>query len=649
MKFTKVFKAVVALSLLAPGVVGAIEGTEAESGASELESIVVKDDQQPKTSALIRGDRVEQIQAEDIKESLKGVSEVVVGGGQKNAQKVYVRGVEDTQMNVTVDGARQSGYLFHHQGRLSVDTELMKQIEVDAGTGNALAGPGALGGSLRFETKDPEDLLLPGRNYGAFVKARYATNVDEKGGSLGVFAKPVDNLSFLLYGNFADSGDYHAGGGDTVNYTAGKPQSGLAKVVFTPGENQKLSLTANMREDNARRSLRNHFGDLPFNPPNDQEFESQTYTLQHSYSPGGFVNLRSELYITETQMSQETATSRGEASAESFGGQVLNKFGIGSQMSVTVGTDYNVDRSEGRRAAAQESETGRVFGLFTQGLYRPGSAWILTGGLRYDNYDFEDAGAQKMNFNHLSPNVRVGYQLNPVWSTHASWAQAYKGATPMEAYVMSGVKGVAAVNDLKGTTAETSELGLTAQWSGLTVGVVLYQAVMRDSIQVSTNRTTGIMTRSNATEDLVFKGLNLTTNFQSADWTVRGGYSHNKSEFGDEPLGYTAFNKGTSFGDRFTVGVDYKWAAYNVLLTWDSLLALELSDVPSGAKEQPGYDVHDVSASWAPDERLRLGLAVLNIFDKKYVAQGTPYTASGGVNPVYEPGRDLRASISYLF
>lgn len=608
MNFNKVFKVVVSLSLASPGAVGAAQAVAGETATSELESIVIKEDQQLQTGTLIRGDRVEQIQAEDIKESLKGVSEVLVGGGQKNAQKVYVRGVEDTQMNVTVDGARQSGYLFHHQGRLSVDTELMKQIEVDAGTGNALAGPGALGGSLRFETKDPEDLLLPGQNYGAFVKARYATNADEKGASLGLFAKPVQSLSFLLYGNFSDSGNYHAGGGDAVNYTAGKPQSGLGKVVFTPGENQKLSLTANFREDNARRSLRNHFGDLPFNPPNDQEFESQSYTLQHSYSPGGLVNLRSEFYVTETQMSQETETSRGEALAKSFGGQVSNKVALSRRTSLTVGTDYNVDRSEGRRAAAEESETGRVFGLFAQGLHRPGDAWTLTGGLRYDNYDFEDAGSQKMNFNHLSPNVRVGYQITPVWSTHASWAQAYKGATPMEAYVMSGVKSVAAVNDLKGTTAETSELGLTAQWSGLTVGAVAYHTVMHDTIQVSTNRTTGLMTRSNAADDLVFKGINLTAHYQSEEWSVRGGYSHNKSEFGDEPLGYTAFNKGTSFGDRFTLGADYKWTRYNVLFSWDSLVALELTDVPSGALGQPGYDVHDLSASWVPDERLRLGL-----------------------------------------
>ncbi|WP_374000122.1 TonB-dependent receptor domain-containing protein [Bdellovibrio bacteriovorus] len=651
MKTTMAFKSltlVFALSL--SGMAWAQEAASEEPASSELDAVVIKDDQELKTRTTLRAERIEQTQAEDIKESLKGVSEVMVGGGQKNAQKVYVRGIEDTQLNITVDGARQSGYLFHHQGRLSVDTELLKKIDVDAGTGNALSGPGALGGAVRFETKDAEDLLLPGQRYGALVKARYATNADEKGASLGFFGKPLDKVSFLLYGNFAESGNYHAGEGDGVAYTAGKPKSGLGKIVFTPSNEQKLTLSANVREDNARRSLRNHFGDLPFNPPNDQEFGNQTYTLQHTYNPATpWVNLRSEVYTTSTKMSQETTTAKSEAEAQSFGGQISNKMDLGSLNSVTVGTDYNVDRSEGHRATGTESETGRIFGLFTQGVYRPAPAWTLTAGLRYDNYDLEDVASEMLNSHHLSPNARVGYQFNPVWSAYASWSQAFKGATPMEAFVMSSVKGVAPVGNLKGTTADTSELGVTAQVLGLTVNTAIYQTVLRDVIQVSTNRTTGIMTRSNAAEDLKFQGVNLNANYEAGDYVIRGGYSHNKSEFGSEPLGYAVSTKGSAFGDRFVFGVDYKLSQYNVLLTWDSLVTMKLTDVPSGAVEQPGYDVHDIAVSWMPNERTRVGISVLNIFDKKYVAQGTPYQVQGAVNPIFEPGRDVRLTASYLF
>lgn len=622
----------------------------ASTEKSEIETILVQENDSLRPATSINSERIEQIQAEDIKESLKGVSDVFVGGGQKSAQKVYVRGVEDTQLNVTVDGARQSGYLFHHQGRLSVDTELLKKIEVDAGTGDALSGPGALGGSLRFETKDPQDLLLPGQRYGALAKLRYATNADEKGASLGVFGQPYESLGFLLYGNFADAGNYHAGGGDTVGYTAGKPKGGLAKIVVTPSTDHKVSLAANLREDNARRSLRNHFGDLPFNPPNDQEFGSETYTLQHTYNPlNPWMNLRTEIYSTNTHMSQDSGTGKSKAEAQSTGVQISNKMNFTELNSLTLGSDYNVDRSEGIRTSGSESETGKIFGLFAQGLYRPWESWAFTAGLRYDNYNLVDVADNEINAHHISPNLKALYQINKTWSVYASWAQAFKGATPMEAYVMSNVKSVTPVSDLKGTTAETTEVGATSQWHNWTVNVSLYSTVLKDAIQVSTNRTTGAMTRSNAVDDLRFQGVNLNTSLDMDPVSVRFGYAHNKSEYGSEPLGYTAFDKGSSFGDRFTLGLDYKLPQYGLLLTWDTLVTLDLTEVPSGALEQPGYDVHDLSVTWIPTERWRMGASVLNIFDKKYVAQGTPYQVQGGVNPIYEPGRDLRLNISYLF
>ncbi|WII71673.1 TonB-dependent receptor [Bdellovibrio sp. 22V] len=646
MKFNSRFKLSVFVFLFSPLMVHAQEN----ANESEIETIQIKDDAKTPSKTIISSERLEQTQAEDVKESLKGVADVIVGGGQKAGQKVYVRGVEDTQLNVTIDGARQSGYLFHHQGRLSIDTELVKEIDIEAGTGNALAGPGALGGSLRFQTKDPEDLLLPGQRHGAFAKLRYTTNADEKGASLGVFGKATDSAGYLLYGNFADSGNYHAGGGDAVNYTAGTPKSGLAKLTIAVSEVQKLTVTANLREDNAKRSLRAHFGDLPFNPPNDQKFGSETYTLQHVYAPiSSWVNLRSELYVTKTTLSQESATGKSQAYAQSFGGQIANKTEFNSLHSMVIGTDYNVDRSEGERATGTEAETGKIFGLFAQDQIQLAEDWKISAGLRFDSYDLEDVAGQIINAHHFSPNIKLSYQWNLVWSSYVSWSQAFKGPTPMEAFVMSNVKTVTPVVHLKGTTAETSEVGVQAKWASVHLDTVFYSTVMRDAIDVSTNRITGVMTRSNAKEDLKFQGVNINAIYSQDVFSLRGGYAHNKSEYGDEPLGYIAFNQGSSFGDRFVLGIDYKVVPYNVLLSWDSLVTLKLTDVPSGSREQPGYDTHDIAASWIPNEHWRWGLSILNIFDKKYIAQGTPYQVQGGENTVYEPGRDFRFTMSYLF
>jgi len=91
---------------------------------------------------------------------------VNVGGSVGISQKLYVRNVGEDLLNITVDGAEIAEAVFHHAGRVTVEPELLKRVEVEAGAGSAAAGPGALGGSVKFTTKDPKDLLKEGKNIG---------------------------------------------------------------------------------------------------------------------------------------------------------------------------------------------------------------------------------------------------------------------------------------------------------------------------------------------------------------------------------------------------------------------------------------------------------------------------------------------------
>lgn len=97
---------------------------------------------------IITAEDLSKQQAQDLNDVFRKDAEVTVGGSAGITQKIYVRGLEDTMMNISIDGAEQSGNLFHHQGRLSVEPELLKQVDVSAGAGRATNGPGALGLSL---------------------------------------------------------------------------------------------------------------------------------------------------------------------------------------------------------------------------------------------------------------------------------------------------------------------------------------------------------------------------------------------------------------------------------------------------------------------------------------------------------------------
>ena len=70
---------------------------------------------------------------------------------------------------VLLDGVRQ-GFVSGHDGRLFIEPELLKQVEVVKGPISSLYGSGALGGVIALTTVDAKDFLDPGETAGVKVK-----------------------------------------------------------------------------------------------------------------------------------------------------------------------------------------------------------------------------------------------------------------------------------------------------------------------------------------------------------------------------------------------------------------------------------------------------------------------------------------------
>ena len=153
------------------------EIAEVTTDKTAIESIAVVG---ATTNTLITPEDLEKYQAKDLADIFRFTPSVTVGGSLGVAQKIYVRGLEDTILNVTVDGAPQTSSLFHHIGRVSLEPELLKSVEVQSGAGEATAGIGAIGGAIRFKTNDADDLLKNGQQFGGSVKASYFSNDGHK-------------------------------------------------------------------------------------------------------------------------------------------------------------------------------------------------------------------------------------------------------------------------------------------------------------------------------------------------------------------------------------------------------------------------------------------------------------------------------------
>ncbi|MEC8294748.1 MAG: TonB-dependent receptor plug domain-containing protein, partial [Pseudomonadota bacterium] len=62
----------------------------------------------------VSGEDLARTKPTDLQDVFKGEPTVAVGSSIPTSQKIYVNGVEETNLVVTIDGSRQNNKVFHH-------------------------------------------------------------------------------------------------------------------------------------------------------------------------------------------------------------------------------------------------------------------------------------------------------------------------------------------------------------------------------------------------------------------------------------------------------------------------------------------------------------------------------------------------------
>lgn len=128
---------------------------------------------------------LEESTANEMKEVLSAEPSINFGGGNGTSQWVTIRGMGQDQIDIKVDNTYSDTQMFHHNGRFLLDPALIKDIEVQKGTGSASAGIGATSGAIVARTASAKDLLRPGQTLGFKVNGGFSSN---KGRGAGVAA-----------------------------------------------------------------------------------------------------------------------------------------------------------------------------------------------------------------------------------------------------------------------------------------------------------------------------------------------------------------------------------------------------------------------------------------------------------------------------
>lgn len=620
----------------------------AENESIQLDTVKVTGNTITPETNSVTAEQIEKVQANDLQDLFSQSPEVTIGGGPGFAQKLYIRGVEDQLLNITIDGAQQATRQFHHAGRISIEPELLKRVEVNAGAGNALSGPGALGGSVKFTTKDPEDMLKPGDQFGGLVKGMFSSNTDSFKTNTSLFGRLTDEWSAMVSYTQADVDNYEDGNGDEMLGTEADQEYLFAKVVGHLTDSQTLRLSFEKREDEGERSQRPQWRVAGFNPLYPIESERETITLNYTLNPinNPYLDLALTLYDTETEMFQNGRFGPFTGTGESTGFDLRNTSILGMH-NVTYGMDYREDKTIADGVSESAKDDSKVKGIYIQDDIYITDALLLSGGMRYDDYELENEFANtQYREDDVSHNIGLNFHFTENFSAFASYAEAFKGPLAQDAFKVGFTSNAA---DLKPEKAENIEFGVAYEsisWFG---SAKAYRSEILDVIGVSpSNRNL-----FDNIGDLDSDGYILEVGHRWKSVMARLSYHYNDAEVdGVEANAYDHNGIANTVRDTVIVSMDYQYdPQWN--FGWNARFVKGRDNVESslGEVDQPGFGVHDLYVQWTPSttEDVRIGLALRNVLDKDYLDHSSVANYEGILSGYNEPGRDVRLSVAWQF
>ncbi|MCP4595290.1 TonB-dependent receptor [Neptuniibacter sp.] len=596
-------------------------------------------------------------QADHLSDLLRDQPGVDIGGAHSTNQRISIRGLQDLDLEITIDGARQNNFMYHHMGNLLINADILKAVDLQVGTNSVLNG--GLSGGIAFETKDAKDLLRDGQQFGARISGTAASN-DYYGYSVTAYGQLNDQLDILAYFNQNDRDNPEDGDGNESVGNDGELDNGLFKVGFDIDESNRLEFSYDNYQDEGNYAPRPDMGVLTNSSITGvvvypTRFERETMTLSYELDLGDLINLRATLYRNEIDLwRDEAANTRAsyryaEGDSEHTGFNLLAESIVDSgdiTHTVRYGLEtYDHDTELRHDGALVRPENAESLAVYVEDEIDFANGLTVTPGVRYNSYELETNVATK-KFTDTTFGLNGSYELNDAWTVRAAATQLFQGPNLSEVFIVP--RTTPAENPgLKPETGLNKEIGVSYSQNDvmnldkLSFSLTLFQTDIDDYIDdegVATLRNIG---------DYEVDGFEASLSLSKGNLDARLTYASSESENVDsgEPLG-------RQVGDSISLGLDYYVPAADLTLNWTSLFTQE-----EDYYDKPKFDVHNITARWEPRsvDGLTLTAGVENLFDEYYTSHSSRLGDS--FHPVfgalhlndYEPGRNVKLTAAYVF
>ena len=615
-------------------------------------------------------------QASHLSDFLEVIPGVTVGGTSTVNQRVRVRGLDDTNLKVTIDGARQEGTLFYHMGDITIDPDLLKQAEVAVGNNSVTLGNDALGGAVAFTTVDAADLLKPGQKIGAKLKTAYASNNDELLTAATVYGAPTDNIDLLAYYGKRDTSSGEDGNGREL-FEDSKSENILLKAGAYVGDDHHFGASFSRTEKD---------GIFPFRPdfpgrsdaPIPQQVKRDTYGLDYTYNPASqWIEVDTNVYQTETRILRDGdyLTKPGfdfNAQVKTTGAKVQNTSIIDTNVGthkLIAGVEHYKKESELERDFIKKgSDNAKNTSIYLEDQWTNGKL-TLTPGVRYDRYESPEFVSAGKTYDNVVGALAASYEIAPLTQVFASYTQLFNGPDLSQAIFNSDGDKTYVNNDLKAEEGANAEIGIVNTLRDLTVAGDALQLsakyfetdienfiefVRSGGTRVGLDCTTGqsggaCQGAVNSDEDFTIKGVELAADYKVDNFSMGLSYARARSK-GDKTGNSIPSVTGSSSnsGDKFMVNLNYEPSDI-VGLGWRSTYVTSITDNKQNTK--PNYDVHDIYMNYAPRQLdgVTATLGVYNLFDEAYASHSSRLNTLDDAATDFESGRNIKASLSYQF
>ncbi|MCA0892756.1 TonB-dependent hemoglobin/transferrin/lactoferrin family receptor [Microbulbifer agarilyticus] len=691
-KLLRIHPLTAAVLVLTASTAAAEEGN-ADQPIIQFGEVLVAADRNPaakekdESIVVVERTQLEEQQPESIAQALKYEANIeVVGGPRYSNQSPSIRGLSDTRVLQTIDGARQN-FNSGHRGTYQLDPELLKQVEVKKGPASSLWGSGAIGGVVAMSTKSATDLLSGDDTFGGYVKEELGTNGNSNETTVAAYGLSGD-FDYLVNASVSENDNVEIGGGEELANSAGENTALLARGGFKISDSQRvdISFRHNNRDEAVPSNPNANVGTS--SPLVERDITDQNITANYWVQAlEGKHTSRLTVYRNDTQFEEFRPTqgdsSQGTSSPDSLGqndntevtstGIAINNATEGFGAQWVYGLDWYQDdvttvRDGDNRPENMNADTD-VMGVYAQAAFTLGDIFTLTPGVRYDRFEAESQQLEDSarDDSAVSPSLSAEIKAADWLSLSASYATAFRAPGVEEMYTQGthfaygdfsfmGLGFLANTfipnPDLEAEEAQNVELRADMAFSGLATSedqLTVSTAVFRNKVdnfieQVVINPHFMLGFPMNTTylnvDKAELKGFELGVNYLVSDLEL--GMNYGQTEGKD--LSDDSYLSNIP-ADKVVLDVGHYFLQRDLKAGFRTAFISAQEQLPEEETREFGkYNLTDAYVTWEPAtgslNGLKLGLAVDNLTDEEYRV---------AFQELYMPGRNIKLSASYRF